>query len=219
MHPAPCPSSPAGREQGCWPQSSPGRRLAVLPHPSHQEIGPRGPELPLLLPLWAKPGPWALQREKLEDSLAIINPGMARAEPSWPMTPRPAGTGHTLEFPEFSLSLWHPPPSWTWMGHPTPILTGALKFSPQDEAPGACIPMPGLHLDSCSPIFHPVHPFVPPSQLTTTSFPRNAERGVHGPRKTRNVKKSTWISNFQSLPLTGGCVTPLPPSLLMDSRA
>lgn len=97
------------RDVGPNPALGGASRFTHIPHPSHQEIGPRGPELPLLLPLWAKPGPWALQRERVEDSLAIINPGMARAEPSWPLTPRPAGTGRTLEFLEFLLSLRYPP--------------------------------------------------------------------------------------------------------------
>lgn len=140
-HPAPVPCSTAGWELGRWRRSSPGRRLVVLPHPAQQEIGPQGPELPLLLPRWAKPGPWALQRETLEDSLEIINPGMARAEPSCPMTPCLPGTGHTPKFlsvPTFPVAL---PPSWTRVGH----IPFQFRAPPKIATPGRSSRAPYSH--------------------------------------------------------------------------
>lgn len=179
VHPAPS----AGRERRFWPQPSPGRRHAVLPPPSHQEIGnsaPPGPELPLLLPRRAKPGPWALSREKLEDSLEIINPGMARAEPSCPVTPCQPGTGHTPKFLRLLPFLVAPPGPGSGP-HPNSE-SSPPKLSPQ------CFPQP--HFPPGAPLC-PLHP---------SPQPRNAERGVRGARKTRNVKKSARISRSQSPP-------------------
>lgn len=225
---APLPSVQHGRlGTGMLAPVQPWEETRLLPHPSHQEIGPPGPELPLLLPRWAKPGPWALQRERLEESLEIINPGMSRAEPSCPMTPCPPGPGRTLKFlpvPTFPVA---PPPILDTDGtHPIPI--PPQNCHPRMKLQSPTFPFQGFTLipavpfsTRCTPLFpHPLHPSSQPH-----TPPPGMQKGVFTDQKKTGMLRNPCgfpASSPQRIP----SIAPhrrvcdnMPPSLLMGSRA